>query len=95
MGLFTSFSKQRKPRGFHLQHRYHDERKSRLKKLESNNAISRENKRKKIRQAWNEKRKSANYKKKSRLLIILIAIILIWISYNFLPDFLLSNKLVQ
>ena len=35
MGLFFSFSKQRKPRGFQLQHRYYDERKLRLQKIEN------------------------------------------------------------
>jgi len=85
MGLFFSFSKQSKPRGFQLQHRYYDDRKLRLQKIENKNVESNEQKRNKIRQAWKEKRRSVRYEKNKRLLIILAVIIILWSAFKLLP----------
>ena len=85
MGLFFSFSKQRKPKGFQLQHRYYDERKLRLQKIENKSVEINEQKRNKIRQAWKEKRKNVKYEKNKRLLIILAAIIILWLVFKLLP----------
>ncbi|MDG1710545.1 MAG: hypothetical protein P8H05_05095 [Schleiferiaceae bacterium] len=85
MGLFFSFSKQRKPKGFQLQHRYYDERKLRLQKIENKSGEINEQKRNKIRQAWKEKRKNVKYEKNKRLLIILTAIIILWLAFKLLP----------
>tara|TARA_B100000768_G_scaffold160174_1_gene159592 strand:+ start:228 stop:515 length:288 start_codon:yes stop_codon:yes gene_type:complete len=85
MGLFFSFSKQRKPRGFQLKHRYYDERKLRLQKIEDKSVENHEQRRNKIREDWSNKRKNVKHEKNKRLIIILAAIIILWLAFKLLP----------
>lgn len=85
MGLFFSFSKQRKPRGFRLQHRYYDEQKEKLEKLENTGLNDHSNRRRKIRRSWEGKRKNIKYETNKRIIIILSTVIILWLIFQLLP----------
>ena len=85
MGLFFSFSKQRKPRGFRLQHRYYDEQKEKLEKLENTSLNDHLNRRKRIRRSWEKKRKNIKYETNKRVIILLSTFIILWLIFKLLP----------
>ncbi len=85
MGLFFSFSKQRKPRGFRLQHRYYDEQKEKLEKLENKNRNDHLNRRRRIRRSWEKKRKNVRYETNKRIIILLSTFIILWLIFKLLP----------
>lgn len=92
MGLFFSFSKQRKPRGFRLQHRYYDEQKEKLEKLENTSLNDHLNRRKRIRRSWEKKRKNIKYESNKRVIILLSTFIILWLIYKLLPLFITYSR---
>lgn len=92
MGLFFSFSKQRKPRGFRLQHRYYDEQKEKLEKLENTSLNDHLNRRKRIRRSWEKKRKNIKYETNKRVIILLSTFIILWLIYKLLPLFITYSR---
>ena len=92
MGLFFSFSKQRKPRGFRLQHRYYDEQKEKLEKLENTSLNDHLNRTKRIRRSWEKKRKNIKYETNKRVIILLSTFIILWLIYKLLPLFITYSR---
>ena len=85
MGLFFSFSKQRKPRGFRLQYRYYDEQKEKLEKLGNTSRNDHLNRRRRIRRSWEKKRKNVRYETNKRIIILLSTFIILWLIFKLLP----------
>ena len=92
MGLFFSFSKQRKPRGFRLQHRYYDEQKEKLEKLGNISPNDHLNRRRRIRRSWEKKRKNIRYETNKRVIILLSTFIILWLAYKLLPLFITYSR---
>ena len=76
-----------------MKHRYYDERKLRLQKIEDKSVENHEQRRNKIREDWSNKRKNVKHEKNKRLIIILAAIIILWLAFKLLPAVFINSAI--